>query len=105
MPWRGRFEARGIAPYRNSSWCGKWRNDPDARTRRGEYHIPTLDGDEVINVPVGIAHGEVVRVRGKGVPHGRGERGDLLVRIDIDFPKKLSKHARELIDQLRVEGL
>ena len=71
----------------------------------GEYHIPTLDGDEVINVPVGIAHGEVVRVRGKGVPHGRGERGDLLVRIDIDFPKKLSKHARELIDQLRVEGL
>jgi len=51
------------------------------------------------------AHGEVIRVRGKGVPHGRGGRGDLLVRIDIEFPKKLSKRAREIIDQLRTEGL
>jgi len=38
------------------------------------------------------------------VPHGRS-RGDLLVRVDIEFPKKLSKHARELIERLRGEGL
>ncbi|OGG50547.1 molecular chaperone DnaJ [Candidatus Kaiserbacteria bacterium RIFCSPHIGHO2_02_FULL_54_11b] len=70
----------------------------------GEYRVPTLEGDEVIGVAPGISHGEVIRVRGKGVPHGRG-RGDLLVRVDIEFPKKLSKHARELIEKLRTEGL
>src|SRR3989338_7077087 len=38
----------------------------------GEYRVPTLEGDEVIGVAPGISHGEVIRVRGKGVPHGRG---------------------------------
>ncbi len=70
----------------------------------GEYRVATLDGDEVLTVESGIAHGEVIRVRGKGVPHGRA-RGDLLVRVDIEFPKKLSKSARELIEKLRQEGL
>ena len=69
-----------------------------------EYRIATLDGEETITVPGGVAHGEILRVRGKGVPHGRN-RGDLLVRIDIEFPKKLSKGARELIEKLRSEGL
>src|SRR3989344_2684448 len=71
----------------------------------GEYRITTLEGEEIVSVPSGVAHGEVIRVRGKGVPHGRGNRGDLLVRIDIEFPKKLSKSARELIEKLRGEGL
>lgn len=67
--------------------------------------IHTLDGEETITVPAGVAHGEVIRVRGKGVPHGRGTRGDLLVRVNIEFPKKLSKNAREAIERLRSEGL
>lgn len=71
----------------------------------GEYHITTLDGEEKIEVTPGISHGEIIRVRGKGVPHGRGSRGDLLVRVDIEFPKKLSKSARELVEKLRNEGL
>ncbi len=71
----------------------------------GEYRVATLDGDETLSVQGGIAHGEVLRVRGKGVPHGRGSRGDLLVRVEIEFPKKLSKNARELIERLRTEGL
>ncbi len=70
----------------------------------GQYHIKTLDGDQKIDVPAGIVHGEIVRVKGLGVPHGR-TRGDLLVRIDIEFPKKLSKNAREYIEKLRGEGL
>ena len=71
----------------------------------GEYGIHTLDGREMITVPAGVAHGEVVRVRGKGVPHGRGSRGDLLVKIDVQFPTKLSAKARGLVDELRKEGL
>lgn len=69
-----------------------------------EYRIQTLDGEETLDIPAGITSGEVVRVRGKGVPTGR-TRGDLMVRIDIQFPKKLSRNARELIERLRSEGL
>ena len=71
----------------------------------GEYRVPTLDGEETLTIAGGVAHGEIIRVRGKGVPHARGTRGDLLVRIDIEFPKKLSRSARELIEKLRSEGL
>lgn len=71
----------------------------------GEYRIKSLDGEESLAVPAGVSHGETLRVRSKGVPHGRGSRGDLLVRIEIELPKKLSKAARELIEKLRTEGL
>ncbi len=69
------------------------------------YRVPTVEGDTMIEVPAGVVHGETIRVRGEGVPYGRGNRGDLIVRIDIQFPKKLSKTARDLIDKLRTEGL
>jgi len=71
----------------------------------GTYAVPSLEDNVPVEVPAGIAHGEIVRIRGKGVPYGRGNRGDLLVRVDIQFPKKLSKSARELIEKLRTEGL
>ncbi len=71
----------------------------------GEYRIRTLDGEETITITPGILHGDMLRVKGKGVPHGRGSRGDLLVRIAIDIPKKLSKEARALVEKLRAEGI
>ncbi|MBI2610412.1 molecular chaperone DnaJ [Candidatus Kaiserbacteria bacterium] len=71
----------------------------------GEYRIKSLDGEELLTVPAGVSHGEILRIRGKGVPFDRGMRGDLLVRIDIEFPKRLSKSARDLIEKLRKEGL
>lgn len=67
--------------------------------------VRTLDGDESLVVPAGITHGETLRIRSKGVPYGRGSRGDILVRIHIDFPKKLSKKARAAIEELQQEGL
>ncbi len=70
-----------------------------------EYRVRTLEGDEPLAIPAGVVHGEVLRIRGKGVPHGRGMRGDLLVRVDIEFPKKLSREARDLVEKLRGEGL
>lgn len=71
----------------------------------GEYKVRTLDGEEKIAVPAGVEHGEMIRVRGAGVPNGRSSRGDLLVRIDILFPKKLSSAAKKIIQELRNEGL
>lgn len=70
----------------------------------GEFSLPTLDGDTTVTLPAGVSHGEFIRVRGKGVPAGRS-RGDLLVKVNIEFPKKLSKEARQLIEELRKEGL
>lgn len=70
-----------------------------------EYRVKTLDGETTLSVPAGVSQGEFLRIRGEGVPHGRSSRGDMLVRIDIEFPKKLSKAARELIEKLRKEGI
>lgn len=71
----------------------------------GVFTIAALDGDVAVTVPQGVEHGESLRVRGRGIPFGRGSRGDLVVKIDIEFPKKLSKNARELVEKLRGEGL
>jgi len=70
-----------------------------------DYRVQSLDGEELVAVPAGVAHGEIIRIRKKGVPHGRGMRGDLLVQIEIQFPKKLSRAAHDLIEKLRGEGL
>ena len=67
-----------------------------------EIQVETLDGQSVLKVPAGTQPGNVLRLRGKGVPHlnGRG-RGDHLVHIDIRVPKKLSKREKELLEELR----
>ena len=71
-----------------------------------EYTVPTLDGDEEITIEPGISHGEMLRVKGKGVPSGRGgKRGDLFVRVSIVLPNKLSKAVRGIVEKLREEGV
>ncbi len=70
-----------------------------------EHTLHTLEGETKIDIPAGVAHGELIRLRGKGVPYGRGSRGDLLVRVDIEFPKKLSRAAKAAIEVLQKEGL
>lgn len=70
----------------------------------GEYKISTLDGEDMIVIPPGVSHGEIVRISGKGVPMGR-KRGDLFVRIKITLPKKLSRSAKNLVEKLKEEGI
>ena len=72
-----------------------------------EHAIPTLDGEVTIQVPAGTRHGELLRVRGKGAPMSANgnARGDMLVRINIDFPRTLSKKAKKLTEELREEGV
>jgi molecular chaperone DnaJ len=70
-----------------------------------EYTVATLDGDIKVKIPEGIHHGEILRVRGKGVPIERVKRGDLLIRIQIDLPAKLSKEAKHLVEELKKEGI
>lgn len=68
------------------------------------YAVITLDGTIDIKIPAGITHGELLRIKGKGVPHEHG-RGDFMVKISVETPKKLSKKAQKLIEELREEGL
>lgn len=69
-----------------------------------EYPIRTLDGMIALKIPEGVTHGEILRIRGKGVPSG-GRRGDILVTVRIQFPKKLSKTSRAMIEKLKEEGM
>lgn len=70
-----------------------------------EYKVATLDGEEALNIPGGVSHGEMIAIKGRGVPTGRGRRGDLLVRVKINLPQKLSKSAKNLIEKLKEEGI
>lgn len=71
----------------------------------GEHHLETLDGKITFIIPAGIAHGEILRVKDKGVPTGRGKRGDILIHISVQLPSKLSKSARDLVEKLKQEGI
>jgi len=70
----------------------------------GSYKVETLDGPVSIKIPAGVRHGEMLRIKGKGVPNG-SRRGDFLVRISIDIPQKLSRKAKKLIEDLKEEGI
>lgn len=68
--------------------------------------VETVEGTVTMKVPAGTQSGEVFRIRGKGVPHLRGfGRGDHLVTVTIDVPKKLSRAQKKLLEQLAQEGL
>jgi molecular chaperone DnaJ len=68
-----------------------------------EVSVPTIDGVETrVRVPAGAQHGQMVRVRGKGVPHlGGSGRGDQLVYLDVVVPRSLTKDQRRLYTELR----
>lgn len=71
----------------------------------GEETIKTLDGDIRVKIPEGVMHGEVLRVKNKGVPYDKHYRGDILIKIHLQIPKKLSKEAKKIIESLKKEGI
>lgn len=69
-----------------------------------EVEVPTLEGNASIRVPSGTQSGDTVRLRGKGMPRLRGYgRGDLLVRVYLTVPEKLTQRQRELLEELAKE--
>tara|TARA_Y100001949_G_C15899374_1_gene291845 strand:- start:105 stop:863 length:759 start_codon:yes stop_codon:yes gene_type:complete len=68
----------------------------------GEIHIPTLDGKVKIKVPEGTQTGKLFRIKGKGVNQVRGGSiGDLLCRIVVETPQKLTKKQKDLLRDFR----
>src|SRR5487761_1796161 len=66
-----------------------------------EITIPTLEGETKLKIPEGTQSGKEFRLRNKGVPvlndHGRG---DLIVQVVVQVPRKLTKPQKELMRQL-----
>jgi molecular chaperone DnaJ len=66
----------------------------------GEIKVPTLDGGPVtLRIPAGTRSGRTFRVRGRGVPLGKGV-GDLLVTTEVAVPGKLSAAERDAVEAL-----
>lgn len=65
----------------------------------GTAKVPTLDGVTDLRIPAGTGPDAVLTVPGQGLPRGR-RRGDLVVRLKVVVPKKLSRQQRKLIEDL-----
>jgi molecular chaperone DnaJ len=66
-----------------------------------EFEIPGIDAPVSIKIPEGTQSGREIRVRGRGFPYlnERGH-GDLIVKVVVQIPKKLSRAQRELVAKL-----
>ncbi len=65
-----------------------------------EREVPTIDGKVSYNVPAGTQPGTVFRLRGKGVQklqRSEGDRGDQMVKINVEVPKNLNKKQKEAL--------
>ena len=68
----------------------------------GEEIVTTLDGDKVqLKIPAGTDVGTVLRIPGKGLPRtNSSSRGDMMVRVAVKVPKKVTDEERELLQKL-----
>jgi molecular chaperone DnaJ len=67
-----------------------------------ELEVPSLDGSHQVQLPAGTQPGEILRVRGQGMPVLRrpGRRGDLHVVVNVVIPRRLSREQRDLMERL-----
>jgi len=66
-----------------------------------EIEVPTLDGPEHVTVPRGTQSGEVIKLKGRGMPdvNGRG-RGDERIEVVVETPRRLTTRPEELLREL-----
>jgi molecular chaperone DnaJ len=64
--------------------------------------VPTLDGEIPFEIPSGTQPGEVIELRGRGMPplHGRGRTGDLRVVVNVTVPRRLTAEQRDLLERV-----
>lgn len=67
--------------------------------------LKTLDGSIRLKIPDGTQSGDILKIRGKGAHLASGYgRGDLLIEVKIDIPRKVSRRMKELAEDLKKEG-
>ena len=68
--------------------------------------IETLDGTLRLKIPEGTQPGDILKIRGKGAYATSGYgRGDLLIEVKVEVPKKSGKRMKEIIEKLKEGGL
>lgn len=68
--------------------------------------IKTLEGEIVFKIPIGTKSGQVFKLKNRGIQHlNSRNKGNHLVTVDVKIPKNLSRKQKELLEELRKEGL
>lgn len=70
-----------------------------------QYAVETLDGAKPIDIPAGTKIGDTATLKGFGVPITSHKRGNFVIKLSIKLPEKLSKRAKEIIEELKAEGI
>ncbi|HEV2488558.1 MAG TPA: molecular chaperone DnaJ [Candidatus Acidoferrales bacterium] len=65
-----------------------------------EIMIPTLNGEEMLEIPEGTQPATLFRKKGKGLPDPNGGKGDLYVNVRVVVPSKLTKEQRRMLEEL-----
>ncbi|MCJ7745431.1 MAG: molecular chaperone DnaJ, partial [Actinobacteria bacterium] len=66
-----------------------------------EVMVPTIDGRVKLKIPAGTQSGRTFRLKGKGAPKLKGKgNGDMLVKVKVVVPQKLTKDEKDLIKGL-----
>ena len=72
----------------------------------GKIDVPTLAGEVELKIPQGTQAGKLLRMKGMGIPHiQRRGKGDMYVKVMVKTPQKLTKKQKELIKEIRKEGI
>ncbi len=67
----------------------------------GKIEVPTIDGRSLVRIPPGTNSGRTLRLKEKGVPHGKsGARGDQYVEIQVIVPEPTDERVRHLMKEL-----
>ena len=64
-----------------------------------KIEVPTLDGSVTVKIPPGTPNGKTLRVRGRGGPKPRGGDRDLLVKVLVQVPEKLTRQEKDLLEK------
>ncbi len=89
-----KFKLKGNDLYTNL-YLTPWEAALGTRTT-----VYSIDDGTVVYIPEGMETGEILKISGKGYKDGKGGRGDLIVKVNIMVPKKLSKEEKNLFEKL-----
>lgn len=72
----------------------------------GHIEVETIDGPVKVKIPAGTQHGQVIKLKGKGITRIKGfGRGPHLLHIVIEVPTSLSRSQKKALSQLSDQGL
>lgn len=71
----------------------------------GEIEVETLHGKKKIEIKPGTQNNSEIRLDSEGLPDVRtGEKGDLVIKVNVEVPKKITKKQKELLEEFQKEG-